>query len=127
MPSPVISHVLRIQAFDLGAISSVFLSAASGASPPTRLTLGTGAATNPCWESDGAGGWQAVKGDISGFSQVTADHFIANSFRLTSAADYTVTNPTTNRSLDVSAATLAQLREVVGTMIGDLVAAGFYQ
>jgi hypothetical protein len=34
---------------------------------------------------------------------------------------YTVSNPSTNRSLDVSAADLATLRAVVGTIIADLV------
>jgi hypothetical protein len=34
---------------------------------------------------------------------------------------YTVSNPTTSRSLDVSAATLGELRQVVGTLIEDLV------
>lgn len=33
---------------------------------------------------------------------------------------YTVTNASDSRSLDVSAATLGQLRAVVGTMIADL-------
>ena len=33
---------------------------------------------------------------------------------------YTVTNPTDNRALNVSTATLSQLSQVVGTLIGDL-------
>lgn len=41
--------------------------------------------------------------------------------------DYTVTNAAVNRSLDVSAATLEQLREIVGTMIQDAVDRGLYQ
>ena len=40
------------------------------------------------------------------------------------AVGYEVTNPVLNRSLDVSAATLGDLREVVGTLIVDLQAAG---
>lgn len=37
---------------------------------------------------------------------------------------YTVTNGSTSRSLDVSAATLAQVRAFLGTLITDLQAAG---
>lgn len=37
---------------------------------------------------------------------------------------YAVTNPVENRSLDVSTATLAQLREIVGTLINDLNSGG---
>ena len=35
-------------------------------------------------------------------------------------AKYAITNLTTNRSLDVSAATLAQTRQVLGTLVSDL-------
>lgn len=41
--------------------------------------------------------------------------------------DYTITNPTTNRSIDVSAITHAQLAQVVGTMIQDFINYGLYQ
>lgn len=41
--------------------------------------------------------------------------------------DYTVTNPTTNRSIDVSTITHAQLAQVVGTMIQDFINYGLYQ
>lgn len=41
--------------------------------------------------------------------------------------DYTVTNPTTNRSIDVATITHAQLAQVVGTMIQDLINYGLYQ
>lgn len=41
--------------------------------------------------------------------------------------DYTVSNPSVSRTLDVSAATLAELRAVVGTMIADNVSYGLYQ
>lgn len=37
---------------------------------------------------------------------------------------YTITNPSSLRALDVSAATLAQVRQVVGTMVADLKAKG---
>jgi hypothetical protein len=40
---------------------------------------------------------------------------------------YTVTNPSTSRSLDVSTATLAQLRAIVGTMIADQQTFGAFQ
>lgn len=39
---------------------------------------------------------------------------------------YTVTNPTTDRAFDAAAATLAELRNVVGTIIADLQANGLY-
>lgn len=45
----------------------------------------------------------------------------------TTIQDYTVTNPSTSRTLDVSAATLAELRAVVGTMVADLITFGVYQ
>ncbi len=41
--------------------------------------------------------------------------------------NYTVTNPTTNRSLDVSGATLDQLRQVVGTILQDFIDNGMFQ
>lgn len=41
--------------------------------------------------------------------------------------DYTITNPTTNRSIDVSTITHADLAQVVGTMIQDLINYGLYQ
>ncbi len=40
--------------------------------------------------------------------------------------NYTITNPTTNRSIDVTGITLALLAEVVGTMIQDLIDYGLY-
>jgi hypothetical protein len=40
---------------------------------------------------------------------------------------YTVTTPTTNRSIDVSTITLANLAQVVGTVIADLQTDGFYK
>ncbi len=39
---------------------------------------------------------------------------------------YTVTHPTTNRSLDVTGATLAQLAQVLGTVIADIQTMGLY-
>jgi hypothetical protein len=39
---------------------------------------------------------------------------------------YTVTNPTTSRSLDASAATLADVRNFLGTLISDLQDKGFF-
>ena len=36
------------------------------------------------------------------------------------AHQYTVTNPTTNRTLDVSSATLAETRQVLGTWLQDI-------
>lgn len=44
-----------------------------------------------------------------------------------STPDYTVTNPSTSRSLDVTGATLGQLSAVVGTMITDLITVGLYK
>lgn len=41
--------------------------------------------------------------------------------------DYTITNPTTNRSIDVTAITDAQLRQVVATAIQDLIDIGLFQ
>lgn len=41
--------------------------------------------------------------------------------------DYTVTNPTTNRSIDVAAITHANLAQVVGTLIQDLIDYGLLQ
>ncbi len=41
--------------------------------------------------------------------------------------NYTVTNPTTNRSLDVSGATSDQLRQVVGTILQDFIDNGMFQ
>jgi hypothetical protein len=41
------------------------------------------------------------------------------------ARDYTVTNPATRRTIDVSTATLAELREAVGTLMQDFVEVGF--
>lgn len=41
--------------------------------------------------------------------------------------DYTITNPTTNRNIDVSAATLGQLREIIGTLLQDLINYGLLQ
>jgi len=41
--------------------------------------------------------------------------------------DYTITNPTTNRSIDVSTITLSLLAQVVGTMIQDNINYGLYQ
>lgn len=43
------------------------------------------------------------------------------------APDYTISNPSTSRSIDVSAATLAELRAVVGTVIQDLLSYGLFQ
>jgi hypothetical protein len=43
------------------------------------------------------------------------------------APDYTVTNPSTDRTFDAAAADLAETRNVVGTMIADLIAVGIYQ
>lgn len=54
--------------------------------------------------------------------RTSAGHII----KLYSVATYTVTNPTVNRSLDVTAATHAQLCEIVGTMIADFKTLGFY-
>jgi hypothetical protein len=41
--------------------------------------------------------------------------------------DYTVTNPTTDRSLNVTADTTAQVAQVLGTLIDDLIAIGLLQ
>lgn len=54
-------------------------------------------------------------------------NFACNGATPAAAPDYTVTNPTTNRSLNVTGATLAQLAQVVGTMIADHIAIGLYQ
>lgn len=54
-------------------------------------------------------------------------NFAANGATPAAAPDYTVTNPTTNRALDVTGATLAQGMQVLGTVISDLIAMGLYQ
>jgi hypothetical protein len=43
------------------------------------------------------------------------------------APDYTVTNPSTDRAFDASAALLAEVRNVLGTVIADLIAVGIFQ
>jgi hypothetical protein len=49
-----------------------------------------------------------------------------NSATPMAAPNYTVTNPSTQRALDVSTADLATLRTVVGTVISDLILYGLY-
>lgn len=40
--------------------------------------------------------------------------------------DYTITNPTTNRSIDVASITLGNLAQVVGTIIQDQINIGWF-
>lgn len=47
--------------------------------------------------------------------------YIGTGLQIGARPDYTVTNPTTNRSLDVTGATLGQLAQVVGTIIQDFI------
>ena len=54
---------------------------------------------------------------LSGSTRTRVDKF-------TTSATYTVTNPTTDRSLDVTGDTLAQVAQVLGTLIADLKAIG---
>lgn len=43
------------------------------------------------------------------------------------AKGFDVTNPTVNRDLDVSAATLAEVRQVLGTLLSDIAQGGAKQ
>ncbi len=56
-----------------------------------------------------------------------AGTFACNNKTPAAAPDYTITNPSTSRSLDVGAATLAELRAVVGTLLQDLINVGIAQ
>lgn len=76
-----------------------------------------GGGTNPI--SVQVGGVERIQMDTTGIA--------FNGKTPATRPDYTVTNPSTSRSLDVSAATLAELRAVVGTMLADTIDIGLYQ
>jgi hypothetical protein len=66
-----------------------------------------------------AAGAEVVRGNATGvgFNGVTP----------VARPDYTVTNPTTDRAFDAGAAALAEVRNVLGTVIADLIAVGLFQ
>ncbi len=88
------------------AVASVEIGNATD-NPPCSF-LGTGAVS--------MGGTLAVTGNV-GFNGASP----------AAMPNYTVTNPTTNRSLDVAAAAIGTVRQVLGTVIADLIAIGLYQ
>lgn len=105
---------------DAGAVGTEAFAAARTGTAVTSVNLGN-ATDNPSYGFLGTGtatfsGKLAVVGNVGFNNQAPA-----------AMPDYTVTNPSTSRSIDVSAATLAQVRAVVGTMISDLIAIGLYQ
>jgi hypothetical protein len=84
-----------------------------------RIVFGSTTASEAGFQFDHAAGIKAIKGDVSGLASFYAAHFY-----LETPADYTVVSPTTLRTIDVSAATLSDVRQVLGTLIADLQAAG---
>jgi hypothetical protein len=87
-----------------------------------RLVFGGTTASEAGFQFDHAAGIKAIKGDVSGLASFYAAHFY-----LETRPDYTVNNPATRRTLDVNASTLQELREIVGTMLADDIAAGLKQ
>jgi len=68
------------------------------------------------------------------FTAGTAQRFVANATGVAfngataiARPDYTVTNPSTLRSIDVSSAAIATVRQVLGTLIEDLISYGLLQ
>jgi hypothetical protein len=53
--------------------------------------------------------------------------YVGTGLQIGARPDYTVTNPTTNRSLDVTGATIGQVAQVVGTIIQDFIDREIFQ
>ena len=62
-----------------------------------------------------------------GFLASGGDIFFGIGTSPTAPADYTVTNPSTDRAFDVSTVAIAELAAVVGTIIGDLITKGIFK
>lgn len=94
----------------------------SGTNPEITFTGDTNTGLNYVGADDVAlmaGGANVVRGNSTGVS--------FNGATPAARPDYTVTNPSTDRALNVSADTTAQVAAVLGTLIADLIAIGLLQ
>lgn len=92
------------------------------------------------WEQDNQGGsvvrFRDGRAPMKVTESVTAiqtainalwDQYADRANTSVAGADYTVTNLTTDRALDADATTLAEVADVLGTLISDLTTAGIIQ
>ena len=113
----------------LASLVTLGLRAASS-NPP--LNIGTGALTCgniACNQITIGDGQNIVLNTTTGTKIGTATTQKLSFFNATPVVQisaYTVTNPVTNRSIDVSTATAAQMRQIVGTIIQDIQSLGLF-
>ena len=95
-----------------------------------------GSAAGPAWTwlTDGTAGMRRVSTGYAALSSTGTDRVLWNATGVgfngqapAARPDYTVSNPSTDRVLDVTGDTTAQVAAVVGTLIADLIALGLLQ